>query len=154
MNRDHLRAYLKRLPDFEDIEAEERALALACAHRDAHLALAFLVSWGASAQCADLVLSRLNELSGDYYNTLTPAAEALESRHPLAATMLLRAMIDFALREGRAKRYRHAARHLSHCESLAADITDFGAFESHADYLSRLKREHGRKRSFWAHVSD
>ena len=41
----HLRPYLRGLPDFEDVEAEDRAMAHALAHPDRHLALAFLVAW-------------------------------------------------------------------------------------------------------------
>jgi hypothetical protein len=35
------------------------------------------------------------------------------------------------------------------CESLAATIKEFGAFETHAAYAARLKTEHGRKSAFW-----
>ena len=43
----HLRAYLKRLPDFEDMEAEERAISYALQYSSVHQALVFLVSWPA-----------------------------------------------------------------------------------------------------------
>jgi uncharacterized protein DUF6880 len=62
-------------------------------------------------------------------------------------------MIDFALKQNRVKRYRHAARHLAECASLARAIGDFGGFEPHERYTVRLKAEHGRKSSFWALVS-
>jgi hypothetical protein len=76
----------------------------------------------------------------------------LGARHPLAATLLLRAMIDFSLKEGRVKRYRHVARHLAECASLAAAIVDFRGFETHEAYVARLRDEHGRKSSFWSLV--
>ena len=79
-----------------------------------------------------------------------PAAEALEARHPLAATVIRRALIDFALTEARTTRYRHAARHLLECQSLAGQIEDFGIFEGHEAYRARLEAEHGRKVSFWS----
>jgi hypothetical protein len=75
------------------------------------------------------------------------------AKYPLAATLLLRAMIDFTLKKGRASRYRHAARHLAECASLVSAIGDFGAVEPHEDYSNRLKQEHGRKTAFWALVS-
>jgi len=149
----HLRAYLKRLPDFDDVEAEERALSTALRFTDVHQALAFLVSWPALDKTSSLVLARAKELNGDHYEILSPAADALAGKHPLAATALLRAMIDFALKENRVKRYRHAARHLAECGSLAAAVGDFGNFEPHERYITRLKREHGRKNSFWTLVS-
>lgn len=145
----HLRAYLKRLPQFEDIEAEERAMATALRFSEVHQALAFLVSWPALEKAAALVLARAKDLNGDHYEVLSPAADALAGKYPLAGTLLLRAMIDFALKHNRVKRYRHAARHLAECETLAATVGDFGNFEPHERYSARLKNEHGRKTAFW-----
>jgi hypothetical protein len=68
------------------------------------------------------------------------------------AMLLLRATIDFTLKQGRASRYRHAARHLAECASLASSIGDFGAVEPHERYSDRLKQAHSRKTSFWALV--
>jgi hypothetical protein len=112
----------------------------------------FLVSWPALDKAAELVIRRANELNGDHYEILTPTANAPSTKHPLAATITLRAMINFALKESRATRYRHAARHLQECENLAAAIEDFGAFEPHDAFLARLKSDHGRKSSFWSLV--
>jgi hypothetical protein len=152
LNSAHLRAYLKRLPDFDDLEAEERAISYTLKVSNAHQALAFLVSWPALDKAATLVTERSRELDGDHYEILSPAADALAAKYPLAATLLLRAMIDFSLKENRVKRYRHAARHLAECGSLAAAIGDFGDFEAHERYRTRLKAEHGRKTSFWTLV--
>lgn len=146
----HLRAYLKRLPDFDDIEAEERAMAHAMSHPDLLAALEFFLEWPALDRAAELLVARHSEIDGDRYEYLAPAAEALSERHPLAATMVLRAMIDFTLTRARAKRYRYAAEHLASCARLAGDIPDFGAFETHDAYVARLKEEHGRKHAFWS----
>jgi hypothetical protein len=146
----HLRAYLKRLPDFDDVEAEEKALDHAQRSRNLLQALSFLVSWPALDRAAVLVLQRFDELDGDHYEILTRAAEALADKHPLAATLALRSMIDFSLSNSRSSRYRHAARHLLDCSSLASAIADFGRFEPHDAYEARLRREHGRKSSFWS----
>lgn len=96
---------------------------------------------------------RRRELNGDHYEILSPAADVLAEKTPLAATLLLRSMIDFALKQNRVKRYRHAARHLAECASLAGGIRDFGGFEPHEHYTVRLKAEHGRKSSFWTLVT-
>ena len=153
LNSAHLRAYLRRMPDFDDVEAEERAMSYALRFLNVHQALAFLVSWPALDKAAALVIRRSGELDGDHYEILSQVADALATKYPLAATLLLRAMIDFSLKKNRAKRYRHAARHLSECASLAAAVGDFGAVETHERYSTRLKQEHGRKTSFWALVS-
>jgi hypothetical protein len=148
----HLRPYLKRLPDFDDIEAEERAMVHVLQYPSIHQALSFLINWPALDRAAELVLHRARGLDGDHYHLLTPAADALEGKHPLAATLLRRALIDFALEEARSSRYRHAARHLLECQSLAGSIEDYGPFETHEAYRDRLRVEHGRKSSFWSLV--
>lgn len=153
LSAEHLRAYLKRLPDFDDVEAEERALDYAERYNSLLQALSFLVSWPALDRAARLVIRRAAELDGDRYEFLAPAADALAAKHPLAATLVLRAMIDFTLTKARSSRYRHAVRHFMECESLAAAIKEFGAFETHAAYAARLKAEHGRKSGFWSLIS-
>jgi len=152
INDAHLREYLKRLPEFEDIEPEQRAMATALRFPEIHQALAFLISWPALDKAAALVVERAKELNGDHYEVLSPAADTLAGKYPLAATLLLRSMIDFSLKQNRVKRYRHAARHLVECASLARAIGDFGIFEPHDRYTVRLKAEHGRKSSFWTQV--
>jgi len=150
LSTSHLRAYLKRLPEFDDQEAEHRALSFAMTYPEVHQALAFLVSWPASDKAAALVLARSSELDGNIYEILSPAAEALADKQPLAATALLRAMIDFSLTESRSSRYRHAARHLTECDRLALGISDFEPLEPHDAYVARLRAEHGRKSGFWS----
>jgi hypothetical protein len=153
LSAEHLRAYLKRLLDFDDVEAEVRALDHAERYESLLQALVFLVSWPALDRAARLVTQRAEELDGDHYEILTPAADALADKHPLAATLVLRAMIDFTLVEARSSRYRHAARHLMECASLAPLVVDFGVFETHEAYAARLKVEHNRKSGFWGLMS-
>ncbi len=153
LSAEHLRAYLKRLPDFDDFETEQRALDQAARHKSILQALAFLISWPAVERAARLVVGRAGELDGDRYEILSPAADALVGKYPLATTLVLRAMIDFTLTKARSSRYRHAARHLIECASLASSIADFGTFETHDAYVARLKAEHGRKSGFWSLIS-
>lgn len=148
----HLRAFLKNLPDFEDFDAEQRAIAHARGFDDVHCALAFLVGWPALDGAASLVIERADAIDGNIYELLTPAAEVLEEKYPLAATILLRAMIDYTLGQARASRYGHAARHLAACARLARRIADFGEVADHDAYLRRLREDHGRKAGFWREV--
>jgi hypothetical protein len=97
------------VPEFDDVEAEKRALNYARCSRNLLHALSFLIRWPVLDRAADLVLQRSDELDGDHYEILTHAADALAGKYPLAATMVLRAMIDFSLKNGRASRYRNAA---------------------------------------------
>jgi len=131
------------------VEGEKKALDYAQRSRNLLQALSFLISWPALERAASLVLQRSEELDGDHYEILARAADALAGKYPLAAVMVLRAMINFSLTNSRSTRYKHAARHLLDCAGLSSVIEDFGGFEPHAAYEARLRREHGRKSSFW-----
>ena len=152
LNPDLLRDYLKVLPDFDDIEAEDKAKAKALDFENLHLALMFFLDWSDLSCAARLIESRAEELDGDLYHILTPAAEALRERYPLAAVLLWRSMIDYALTEGRSTRYGHAADHLMDCAALDDEISDYGSFASHLSYLEDLRTRHDRKTSFWQRV--
>ena len=149
LSADHLRAYLKRLPDFDDMEAEENALAFAGRYADVHRALALLLSWPALDDAARLAISRAAELDGDRYEFLTSAAEALRDKHPLASVIMLRAMIDFALDRARTARYKHAARHLAEAKRLSPEIKDRDHINSHEEYIADLRSKHRSKKGFW-----
>ena len=152
LNATHLRAYLKRLPDFDDFEAEQRALAHALTLGDVHQALAFFLVWPDLHRANELVLGRERSFNGDLYELLSPAAETLDDKHPLAATLLRRAMIDFTLGAGRSSRYKHAARHLRDCRESAERVTDFAGAPDHAAFEQALRSAHGRKSGFWQEV--
>src|SRR4051794_14856469 len=154
LSANQLRAYLKRLPDFEDVEAEERAMKHALGFRSFSAALGFFTEWPDQARAAQLVLARASEIDGNLYYLLDPAARLIEGKHPLAATLLRRKMIEDTLEGAKSTRYKHAARHLLECQSLAPSIKDFGAFETHEAFVSRLRAEHGRKTGFWAQASE
>ncbi|WP_299655026.1 DUF6880 family protein [uncultured Jannaschia sp.] len=148
----HLRDFLKALPDFEDIEAEERAKAIAIAFPDVHAALVFLIDWPDLALAAKLIEARSDELDGDAYEILTPAADALDGPHPLAASLARRAMILFALNAARSSRYKHAARHLRECEATDDAIWDYSPHPDHQAFVDALRERHSRKQGFWSQV--
>ena len=148
----HLREFLKKLPDFDDIEAEEKALDLAEEYPSALAAISFFIGWLALERASRLILTRTSEIDGNHYEILTPAASSLGDNFPLAATIALRSMIDFALINARHSRYGHAARHLNDCEELAKRIESFGIFETHEAYCERIQLEHRQKTSFWSEV--
>lgn len=152
LNAGHLRAFLKRLPDFDDMETEERAFGHAQAFPDIHKALVFFLDWPALDEAARLIRVRHGDLDGNLYEVLTTAAEALREKHPLAATLALRAMIGFTLDHARSSRYSHAARHLADCASLGRRIDDFGALPAHDAYVGDLRMRHGKKHGFWSRV--
>jgi hypothetical protein len=145
----HLRDYLKALPAFEDVEAEERAFDLVFAYPNFHLALQFLHQWPDQRRAARLILARHFELDGDSYELLTAVAEALAAQQPLAATLCLRAMVDYSLEMSRSSRYKHVVRHLATCDVLAIKIRDWAGHDNHATYRDRLGLTHHQKYGLW-----
>lgn len=144
-----LREHLKQLPDFDDIEAEDQAKAIAMQASRLESGLTFFLEWPDLGCAAELVKTRANELDGAAYHILTPLAEALREKYPLAAVLLWRAMIDCSLQEGRSTRYTYAADHLADCATADADIDDYGQNPSHHSYVQMLRAGHDRKSSFW-----
>lgn len=82
-----LRDYLSRLPDFDDVEALDRAFVHASSHPDFEAAMRLLMDWPAHREAAALVLSRPREarqarpVSADW-------ASRLAQRYPEAADIL------------------------------------------------------------------
>ncbi len=154
LHPDLLRSYLKVLPDFEDDAALDRAFALASTHASALMGLSFLIRWPNLRLAAELVSRRADALDGRDYEILNPAAEALGERHPLAATLLHRRLIDSVLERAASKSYPYAARNLAACAALA-DVVDWSAAASpsHDQYVADLRARHGRKSGFWSIVS-
>ncbi len=146
---EHLRAHLKRLPDFEDFDAEQKALAIAGAHRQAARGLAFFIEWRALDRADRLVRERLTSLDGRLYEVLRPAAEALEEKFPEAASLLYRRLVESVLERGSSKQYPYAARDLTACTRLSPHLPVPGSIESHAEFVARLRKTHGRKYGFW-----
>lgn len=144
-----LRAFLKRQPDFDDEEAEHQAMSYAKGYHNVHAALHFLLLWPAVSHAAALIEERWAELDGNYYELLSPAADALETNHPLATTRLCRALIDHTLDNAKSTRYRHAARHLATCDRLSVFVSPDQGIEAHEAYVRALRARHGRKSSFW-----
>jgi hypothetical protein len=149
LNARHLRDYLQRLPVFEDVEAEENALDLVQADDDLPGALRFLLAWPDLRRAATLVLNHPDGWDGESFALYGPAAEQLEATQPLAATVLLRAMVSFALEMARPQRYRYAAQHLSCCSELAQRIENWQSLQPHAAYVEELRQRFGRRYGFW-----
>lgn len=146
---DYLRDVLKALPDFEDVEAEESAKSLALKHDSFNSALAFFLEWPDHWMAANLISNRSEELNGDAYYSLTPAADQLQGEFPLAAVLCRRAMISYTLDKAKSTRYKHASRHFLECQSADSQIEIYGAFMRHDEFESQLKAKHPRKAGFW-----
>jgi len=148
LSNQHLRDYLKRMPAFEDGEAQERALDLVLQHPYLGPALEFLHQWPDRRRCATLILARPAELDRADEQLLAAVAEALEAEQPLAATLCLRALIETILENARSNRYRHAVRHLANCRRLAGAIEAWGAIPDHNSYIRELLQAYGHRSGF------
>jgi hypothetical protein len=144
----HLRAYLQRLPAFEDGEAEEELLEAVLGHPLFHPALHFLHRWPDQRRAARLVESQPEHLNGANEALLSAVAAGLEARHPLAASLCLRAMIENVLELAQTSRYTRAVRHLDSCRRLASAIGDWGRFPPHNAYVRDLLRAYGHRMGF------
>jgi hypothetical protein len=149
-----LRDYLAHLPDFAEFEALDRAFAHAAGHAQRYRALAFFLAWPREDLAAKLVLDHRETWDGRHYGALVPAAEALEHKHPAAATALYRALIDDILARARSAAYGHAARYLARLDALADRVEPELGLVDHATYRAALKQAHGRKAAFWSLVGD
>lgn len=137
LSAERLREYLRRLPDFDDVEAEERALSYVAGHPRFGAALAFLMDWPALPRAAALIAGRSPEIVVQDAAVAHDHVRRLESRHPLAASLLLRAMVVHAARRlDRAG----AERLLQEAGSLAEQVEDFSPHESHAAFEERVRR--------------
>lgn len=149
LSRRHLREWLKQFDAFDEMDAEERAFDRAERHPDIHAVLMFFLDWPDHGRAASFVVRNAEKLDGNRWDLLTEGAAELAARFPLAATLMLRAVIEFTLRETRTRDYRAAAQHFGECSSLAAQIPDFRRFPDHATYRARLKRKHAFALRFW-----
>jgi hypothetical protein len=137
-----LRAFLARLPDFDDIEVEERAIAYAMEFPNAGRAVRFLIDIGHPEKAAEKILydpEIWNDV--DTWGARTAAYDLM--RHtPRASVVLLRGRIRQILLEGAREFRREAAEDLRKLAEIAPvveaedDLPE--GFVSHAGFLQRL----------------
>lgn len=147
-----LREHVRHLPDFEDVEVLERAFAHAAARPERFGALGFFLDWPRLDLAARLVVDHHASWDGRHYSELAPAADMLRHDHPVAATILYRALIDDVLVRARSPAYGHAARYLARLDDLDVEAVTALGMPDHAAYRAALKQAHGRKAAFWAAV--
>nr|WP_314433501.1 DUF6880 family protein [uncultured Brevundimonas sp.] len=82
-----LKDYLARLPDFDDVEALDRALGHAATHADFEKGLGFLMDWPAHREAAAMVQQRRREIRRSMPQRIDWAAR-LAQRFPAAAELL------------------------------------------------------------------
>jgi hypothetical protein len=146
LDPDPLRAYLSRLPDFEDVEALDRAHALAAHWPDPLAGLRFLMAWPALREAAGLILARVETLSLTGEEVPLWIAR-LEPRYPSAALILIRgrALGLMPLGPSRAEEVRALS---AEAAELARRPGAADGLQSHAafiDDLEALAAQRGRR---------
>ncbi len=153
LNKDALRAHLALLPDFDDVEAEDRARQHAQTFHDMGRALQFLTDWPDAPGLSQLVQDRVLDLLGTPNQARVDAAETLRLRYPLSAVLVWRSLIADILNSGDRLSYAQAADHLAECASMDAEIESYAGQPDHAAFLTALQAHHGQKALFWKQVA-
>lgn len=135
-----LRRYLKALPDFDDVEALDRAFEVAARFTPFSDGLAFLMDWPALPEAAAMILARRDEVAGEP-GDLAAWAARLDARHPRATLILLRTAIGRLWSDPRTR--ADAEPLADEAERLARRIGDLDDLESHDAFVLRLTARRG-----------
>jgi hypothetical protein len=153
-----LKAHLTLLPDFEDLSAEERAMAHALTHQDTLAALHFFLAWPRRDLAARLIVERHTAWRGEDWHILPKLADQLQHEHPLAASILFRVLLEDILGRARSKAYGHGVKYLRQLDQLAtdadADPSRPETFIAHMAWREKLRAAHGRKSGFWTQFGE
>jgi hypothetical protein len=146
LSADDLRALIARLPDFEDVEALDRAFEMAAAHPDAMRGLAFLMTWPALREAAALVVARADEIRGGHED-LPLWVGRLVGRTPLAALILVRARARALLMLGPDVAGEVQAL-VSEAEAIWSTLGEDASTTDHETFAAGLQLE-ARRRRVW-----
>ena len=149
-----LHAWLDLLPPHEQAPAIEHARELAAAHANPTVVALLLMDIGDDSAAEVALVRDRGAIEGRDYGTLVPLAEALERKGLwTGATVVYRALLVAILDRAYAPAYHHAARYWARLAALAPNCTVLRHLESPETFEARIRAQHKRKSSFWAHVS-
>ena len=146
LSADDLRVLIARLPDFEDVEALDRAFEMAATHPDAMRGLAFLMAWPALREAAALAVDRAGEIRGGH-DDLPLWVGRLVGRHPLAALILVRAKARAILMLGPDVAGEVQAL-VSEAEAIWSTLGEDASATDHETFAAGLQSE-ARRRRVW-----
>ena len=133
----HLRDFIARLADFDDVEALDRANDVAAGWFDATKGLAFLMAWPALRQGAQMILARGGELRASAEDTALWVAR-LEGRYSNAALLLIRSRARGLTRLGFGRSDEVRALAVEAAE-LAQAPGALDGVPSHAEFIDELE---------------
>lgn len=149
-----LHDWLEMLPPREQPTAIEHARTLAIKHADPVVVARLLLDIGDETGAEAALTVATDRIGGGDYATLVPLAKQLEERgRSTGATAVYRALLVAILERGYTPAYRHAARYWARLQALAQKCSGHMPLEPPEAFEARIRIQHGRKSSFWAHVS-
>lgn len=111
----------------------------------------FLISLKMIDEAEKYLLERAELLEGDFYSSLIPLADTMESEERyVVASLIYRSLLLSILKRGYTKAYPHGIRYLKKLDVLAASINQWEDFDTHEAFKMQIRQDHGRKRSFWS----
>lgn len=94
--------------------------------------------WPSISDAAKLVLERSGEIEPAKTELLEAAADLLEPRHPIAASLLLRAMIVDTLRWRRSERAQATGDQIQRPALLSTQVAGWGRLETHGAFVEAM----------------
>ena len=111
----------------------------------------FLIQSGYTEDAERYLLSRRDQINGDFYpNVLSLADEMENAGRFLATSALYRALLESILRRAISTYYTHGVRYLKKLDALAPLVQNWQNIPTHTEYQDHLRQHHGRKTSFWS----
>ncbi len=115
--------------------------------------LEFLVAFAGPAAASAYLLQRWQGVKGSDYPALNRVWPLLKDKGCLlAASVILRKLLENILEQKRIKAYCSAARYWKELALLAAHISDWQTLPPHQEYTAQIQNAHARKSSFWSEV--
>lgn len=137
----------------EEVKARAFSFATESYKDDITTVLIFLNEIQEFAEIAKIINKNYKELNGENYHFYRPLSKTLASAgYPLAACLLRRKLIDSILERATSKYYKYAISDLKIAGDYSANINDWLTYPTHTQYLENLKKDHGRKQSFWSNL--
>ncbi|MCH9697141.1 MAG: hypothetical protein K0U68_03475 [Gammaproteobacteria bacterium] len=147
--------YLETLNPEQQQAARQTAIIQAEQGRNLVNSADLLFQLGEHERAQQFIINHYNDLQEVYYTQLSWLVKTCEQANcPLATTACYRALLLDILNRGKSKAYNYAARYFKKLDALACEINDFTPLIDHRLFLSQLKAEHGKKRSFWEKVKN
>ncbi len=111
----------------------------------------FLIETGKINEAEEYLIKRAEQFDGNFYGSLIPLAEIMESekRH-LASSLIYRSLLVSILERGYTKAYPHGVRYLKKLDKMSIYVDDWENHSNNIAFKDQIMQAHGRKYSFWS----